>query len=135
MGTEIYQALIIDRSKSPRFAGAPETYDHTGEGNNPLCGDHTKIFVKRDGMKVAHESKGCAILLASADLMAEAVTGMDVTEVQTLSQAFETTVTTGVENQKLGNLNALAGVHAYRSRIRCATLPWAALRDALQGTV
>jgi nitrogen fixation NifU-like protein len=131
MSTDIYQAIIMDRSKTPRFAGALLDHDHAADGNNPMCGDRTKIFVKRDGMKVAHESKGCAILLASADLMAEAVTGMDVTEVQTLSQAFETTVTTGVENQKLGNLNALAGVHAYRSRIRCATLPWAALRDAL----
>ncbi len=135
MSPDIYQALIMDRSKNPRFSGAPPTYDHAAEGNNPLCGDRTKIFVKRDGMKVAHETNGCAILLASADLMAEAVAGLDSAQVQKLYNDFETTVTTGTEKQNLGNLNALAGVHAYRSRIRCATLPWAALRDALQGTV
>jgi len=135
MSTDIYQALIMDRSKNPRFSGAPPSYDHAAEGNNPMCGDRTKIFVTRDGMKIAHESSGCAILLASADLMAEAVAGLDTAKIQNLYNEFEATVTTGTENEILGPLNALAGVHAYRSRIRCATLPWAALRDALQGTV
>jgi nitrogen fixation NifU-like protein len=132
MSAELYQSLIMDRSRAPRFAGAPASYTATASGKNPLCGDETTVFVTHDGT-VRHTSSGCAILLASADLMAEAATGLNPTQIATLHQAFEATVTTGAANAQLGNLNALAGVHEYRSRLRCATLPWAALQDALQG--
>ena len=37
---------------------------------------------------------------------------------------------TGKTDPELGDLNALAGVSEYRSRIRCATLPWSALGEA-----
>ena len=71
-------------------------------------------------------------MTASADLMAEAVAGKDALEVSALRTAFEEVVATGQENPALGNLNALAGVSEYRSRIRCATLPWAALGDVFE---
>jgi nitrogen fixation NifU-like protein len=135
MSAELYQALIMDRSKNPRFAGALADYDAAADGENPMCGDRTKVFIKRDGMQVGHESRGCAIMLASADLMAEAVAGLDAAHVNELSRAFEATVTSGAADDRLGALNALAGVHEYRSRIKCATLPWTALRDALNGDV
>ena len=41
-------------------------------------------------------------------------------------------VNTGKPDPALGDLNALAGVSEYRSRIRCATLPWSALADAVK---
>ena len=128
---ELYQALIMDRSKKPRFAGRPEAYDADAQGENPMCGDHVHVFVKRDGTEVAHESRGCAIMTASADLMAEAVAGKTAGQVRELYKAFEAVVTTGKADSNLGNLNALAGVSEYRSRIRCATLPWSALADAI----
>lgn len=130
---ELYQTLIMDRSKNPRFAGRPTAFDAQAQGNNPLCGDHVEVFVRREGNKVAHESRGCAIMTASADLMAEAVAGKSADEIAKLREAFEQVVTTGVENSDLGDLNALAGVSEYRSRIRCATLPWSALADAVEG--
>jgi nitrogen fixation protein NifU and related proteins len=132
---ELYQALIMDRSRNPRFAGRPVAFDAEAAGDNPLCGDHVQVFVRRDGNKVAHESRGCAIMTASADLMAEAVAGKSTGEIAELRSAFEQVVTTGVANPELGDLNALAGVSEYRSRIRCATLPWSALADAVQGDV
>lgn len=132
---ELYQSLIMDRSKNPRFAGRPVAFDAEAQGDNPLCGDHVQVFVRREGNKVAHESRGCAIMTASADLMAEAVAGKSADEIAKLRSAFEQVVTTGVENSDLGDLNALAGVSEYRSRIRCATLPWSALADAVEGDV
>jgi nitrogen fixation protein NifU and related proteins len=132
---ELYHALIMDRSKNPRFAGRPAAFDAQAQGDNPLCGDHVQVFVRRDGNKVAHESRGCAIMVASADLMAEAVAGKSTDEIAGLRSAFEQVVTTGVENPDLGDLNALAGVSEYRSRIRCATLPWSALADAVEGDI
>jgi nitrogen fixation NifU-like protein len=128
---ELYQTLIMDRSRHPRFAGRPADIVAEAQGDNPMCGDRVHVFVGPDGA-VAHESRGCAIMTASADLMAEAVAGKAASEIAALRASFEQVVTTGTADPRLGDLNALAGVSEYRSRIRCATLPWSALVDALQ---
>jgi nitrogen fixation protein NifU and related proteins len=129
---ELYQSLIMDRSRKPRFAGRLEIFDVEAKGDNPMCGDRVHLFLQRDGMKVQHESRGCAIMTASADLMAEAVANKSPAEIQNLRAAFEEMVNTGKTGSMLGDLNALSGVSEYRSRIRCATLPWSALADAVK---
>jgi nitrogen fixation NifU-like protein len=128
---ELYQALIMDRTKQPRFAGRPEAFDAEGEGDNPICGDRVHIYLTHPG-HTRHVSRGCAIMSASADLMAEAVAGKAPGDIAALHRAFEAMVTTGHADPALGELNALAGVAEYRSRIRCATLPWSALAEALK---
>jgi nitrogen fixation NifU-like protein len=129
---DLYQALIVDRTKNPRHAGKPEQFDAEAEGDNPMCGDHLHVFLRRDGTIVNHVSRGCAIMVASAELMADAVAGLSAAQIAQRRAAFEAMVNTGAEDQSLGALNALAGVSEYRSRIRCATLPWSALTQALE---
>lgn len=129
---ELYHNLIMARSKTPRFASRPTAFDAEGEGDNPMCGDHVHVYICDHGAQISHEARGCAILTASADLMAEATAGQDRAKITMLHHAFEKMVTTGIENPTLGALNALAGVSQYRSRIRCATLPWSALAQALE---
>lgn len=129
---ELYQSLIMQAAKHPRHAGRPDRFDAEGHGDNPMCGDRIHVFVTRDGTKVAHESRGCAIMVASAELMADAVAGLAPGDIAQTRAAFEAVVTTGVADPSLGELNALAGVSQYRSRIRCATLPWSALAQALE---
>jgi len=132
MSAELYQALIMDRTKNPRHAGKPAAYDAEGHGDNPMCGDRITVFVRRAGTQVRYEARGCAIMTASADLMAEAVAGLPPAAVAQRRAAFEAVVNTGAPHPSLGDLNALAGVSDYRSRIRCATLPWSALAEALE---
>jgi nitrogen fixation NifU-like protein len=129
MSAEIYQAVIMDRSKNPRHAGRPARFDAQAEHKNALCGDQVQVFI--NGADIRHESRGCAIMTASADLMAEAVSGKLAGEIAALNKLFEKMVNSGGAEESLGALNALAGVSEYRSRIRCATLPWAALAQAL----
>ena len=69
---------------------------------------------------------------AYADLMADATSGKTGEEIREIFKAFTVTVTTGTENPALGELNALAAVSEFPSRIGCATLPWRALEEALQ---
>ncbi|MBB5371823.1 Fe-S cluster assembly sulfur transfer protein SufU [Acidocella aromatica] len=126
-----YQALIVERHKHPLHAGKPAHFDAQGQGENPICGDAVHVYVSRKGMDVYYETEGCAIMNASADLMADAVAGKTPEQVEQLHHDFEKLVTTGEENPDLGELNALAGLAAYSSRIRCATLPWSALAEAL----
>ena len=129
---ELYQSIIMGRSKNPLHAGKPEIFDAEGEGDNPMCGDRVHIYVQRDGTNVFHESRGCAIMIASAELMADAVAGLSAEQIAQRRAAFEAVVNTGEKDPDLGELNALAGVSEYRSRIRCATLPWSALGQAME---
>jgi len=128
---QLYQSLIMDRARAPRHAGRPDSYDFEAQGDNPMCGDRVHVFVREAGTVVHHEARGCAIMSASADLMADAVAGLDAPQISALRTAFEAVVNTGTADPSIGDLNALAGVYEYRSRIRCATLPWSALGDAL----
>jgi len=130
---ELYQSIIMGRSKNPLHAGKPDVFDAEGEGDNPMCGDRVHIYVQRDGTNVFHESRGCAIMIASAELMADAVAGLDPEQIAQRRAAFEAVVNTGEKDSTLGELNALSGVSEYRSRIRCATLPWTALALAMEG--
>jgi nitrogen fixation NifU-like protein len=129
---QLYHDLIMDRARNPRHAGRPADFAAQGEGDNPMCGDRIHVFLQPDGA-VSHESRGCAIMIASADLMADAVTGLDAAQIERLRLAFEAVATTGTPDPSVGDLNALAGVSQFRSRIRCATLPWSALAEALEG--
>jgi nitrogen fixation NifU-like protein len=129
---DLYQALIMDRTKNPRYAGKPEQFDADGEGDNPMCGDHVHVYLQNDGTQIHHVSRGCAIMVASAELMADAVAGLSALQIAQRRAAFEAMVNTGAQDPSLGALNALAGVSDYRSRIRCATLPWSALAQALE---
>jgi len=130
---QLYQHIVMDRVRNPRRAGRPEKFDAEAEGNNPLCGDRIHVYFDRDGSRISHESQGCAIMIASAELMADAVAGKNAAEIPQLRAEFEAVVSTGTENPALGNLNALANLSEYRSRISCATLPWAILGLALEG--
>jgi nitrogen fixation NifU-like protein len=128
---DIYQALIMQRARTPRHAGKPARFEAEGQGDNPLCGDKIHLYVAGD--EIFHDSRGCAIMTASADLMADAVAGLSAPQIADLRAAFEAVVQSGEPDPSIGDLNALAGVSAYRSRIRCATLPWMALTNALEG--
>ena len=132
---DLYQSLIMDRARAPRHAGRPDRSTADAAGDNPMCGDRTHVYVAAENGHVAivgHDSRGCAIMTASADLMAEAVAGLTPAQIAQRRAAFTAVVTTGTPDPSLGDLNALAGVHEYRSRIRCATLPWSALAEALE---
>lgn len=134
---DLYQSLIMERTKAPHHAGRLSAYDGDAEGDNPMCGDRTHLWIRRAGGKlaaIAHETRGCAITTAASDLMGDAVLGKTEAEIYALADAFESLISTGTApaTPDLADLRALGGVHEYRSRHRCATLPWQALRAALK---
>ncbi len=141
---DLYQEVILDHGRKPRHALRLETYDATAKGDNPMCGDRVQVWVKfaDDAIgQVGFEARGCAISVASADLMAEIVQGRDKADTRALFEAFRNLVRTGAcphcppeLAEPLERLAPLAGVHEYPSRVKCATLPWHALIAALDGT-
>ena len=134
---DLYQDVILDRGRRPRHGTRPAMFDATARGDNPMCGDRVAVFVRYDESgRVADagfEARGCAISVASADLMAEAVIGRSPDEIDGLTDRLEQMTRSGEIDDAPEALRALAGVHAYPSRVKCAMLPWQALRAALHG--
>ncbi|MGA9865190.1 MAG: SUF system NifU family Fe-S cluster assembly protein [Acetobacteraceae bacterium] len=139
---DLYQETILDHGRNPRHGHRLAAFDATARGDNPMCGDRVQVFVKYapDGAiaETGFEARGCAISVASADLMAEVVAGRTPGDTRALFAAFRDLARTGTcpdcEDAALERLQPLAGVHEYPSRVKCATLPWHALLAALDGT-
>lgn len=135
----LYRDLIIDHNKSPRNFRELEPPRTEAEGYNPLCGDRLTVYVRlADGRiaDVAFQGSGCAISIASASLMTEALRGKALEEARALFERMRDLLTDGntePEADELGKLGALSGVRAYPSRVKCATLPWHTLQSALAG--
>ena len=112
---------------------------HGSQVVNPLYGIRCTVYLDlgdhlvRD---IGFEGTGCAILLASASLLTLAVNGKTVEEAWAVAEQFLALVTASSppDGEGLGDLAALAGVSDYPGRVKCATLPWHALRAALEGS-
>lgn len=131
---DLYQEIILDHDRSPRNYGRVENATHSAEGYNPLCGD--RLFVTlRAGERIEEirfEAQACSIAKASASLMTLHARERTIDDARKLAAAFEAMVRgSGDPAADLGELVALAGVRRFPSRIRCATLPWQAVLDAL----
>lgn len=132
----LYQEVILQHSRAPRHAQRPARVDGVGVGDNPMCGDHVEVFVARDDrdslVEIGFEARGCAISIASADLMAQSLRGASPKDAAQLAVAFQRMIEFGDDAAlALTLLRPFAGVHEYRSRHRCALLPWQALLQAI----
>jgi nitrogen fixation NifU-like protein len=134
--TALYQDVVMDHKRAPRNFGTLDAPTHQARGHNPQCGDDLQVSVCVEGDKlrdIRFSGHGCAICMASASMMTEAVRGQDIQLAQQLQQRFRAVLTGQLEPEgaQLGKLISLAGVRAYPSRIKCALLGWHALVHAL----
>ena len=137
---DLYQDVILDHGRRPRHGTRLAAFDASAKGDNPMCGDRVQVFVHHDAGghigQAGFEARGCAISVASADLMAEVVAGRTDADVRVLADRFRNMARTGQTPEgdvAMERLRPLAGVHEYPSRVKCATLPWHALLAALDG--
>lgn len=146
---DLYREIILDHYRNPRNRGElPTPPAHRAEGFNPLCGDEITLFVQVEGDRVADLrvlGQGCSISQSSASMMTTAVKGKSVAEARATVRAFKAMMSiheqyldgsdaeTGLETQEipLGDLEALQGVVKFPVRIKCATLSWNTLSQAL----
>jgi nitrogen fixation NifU-like protein len=133
---ELYQSVIIEHDRHPRNFRTLEGPHRSAEGYNPLCGDRVKVMVSvEDGVitDLSFQGMGCAISKASASLMTETLKGRTVEEASRMFEGFRDALTTAdAESKDLpAKLRALKGVTKYPMRVKCATLAWHAMREAL----
>ncbi len=135
--TDLYQSVILDHNRRPRNYQVLPAANRVGSGNNPLCGDEVTVYVRLDGDRIADisfQGSGCAISQASASLMTINLKGKTLAEAEDIAGGVHKLITTGdVKDDELSDLSALAGVHQFPARIKCATLSWHAALNAVKG--
>jgi nitrogen fixation NifU-like protein len=134
----LYQELILDHYRRPRNKGVLEQPTHTIALNNPLCGDEIDLQLRiEEGVikEVRFIGRGCSISQAAASMMTQIVKEKRLADALALADRM-TAMMHGDEpasqDKALGDLRALAGVAKFPIRVKCAMLPWNALRDALK---
>ncbi len=150
---DLYREIILDHYRSPRNRGElPSPPATRVEGFNPLCGDEIVVYLDvQDGLvnDVRIGGQGCSISQSSASMMSAAVKGKTLDEVQALTRAFKGMMSIHEQSLdgeevdapieidpdvKLGDLEALRGVVKFPVRIKCATLSWNTLMQAIDET-
>jgi nitrogen fixation NifU-like protein len=133
---DLYREVILDHNRSPRNFGRLEPCDSSATGNNPLCGDQLFVTLRLQGeqlAEIAFDGHGCAISVASASMMSEAVKGRSRAEISALYHDVHRLLTEAQyqPTQDLGKLMALGGVREFPARVKCASLCWHTLDAAL----
>ncbi len=137
--SDLYQEILLEHNSKPRNFRKVEGASTTAEGYNPLCGDQITLYLKvvEDVVEdVGFQGVGCAISRASASMMTQSIKGRSIDEAQGVFDAFHNMITHPNEEPDydiLGDLETLAGVNEYPTRIKCAVLPWHTMRSALSG--
>lgn len=150
---DLYREIILDHYRNPRNRGelpTPPAYSETGF--NPLCGDEITLYVQVDGDQLSDvklTGQGCSISQSSASMMSTAVKGKSMAEARATIRTFKAMMSiheqrldgdgadedgAATDDQpevSLGDLEALQGVVKFPVRIKCATLSWNTLAQAL----
>jgi nitrogen fixation NifU-like protein len=119
---DLYRELIIDRYKNPQMRGDLDPNDFTYEDDNPLCGDRIRIDLRVDGNEIVTEAafsgEGCAISLASADLLLESIVGKSLQEVKQFTKE---------------DVLEMLGIQLGPVRLKCALLSLKVLKAGVYG--
>jgi len=135
----LYRGVIMDHYRRPRNRGSLDGPGTVAEGKNPLCGDSVRFeMVVQDGLveKIVFDGHGCAISISSASMLTELLSGKTVDEARALIGKVADFLKgdgSDVDEEELGDVAALEGVAKFPVRIKCALLPFVAVRDALDG--
>ena len=137
--SDLYQEILLEHNRRPRNFRILDDATHQADGFNPLCGDQISLQLKVGDDKVndvGFQGHGCAISRASASLLTQAVKGASSAGAMAMFDEFHRMLTepdAELDYDLLGDLEMLAGVIAYPTRIKCAILAWHTLKAAMDG--
>ncbi len=130
----LYKEIILDHYKNPRNRGEIAGALHQ-EGLNPSCGDELELFLAIDEDRiedVKFTGEGCAISQSSASMMTQAIKGKTLKEALEISRKFKDMIQGKPAAEELGDLQLLQGISKLHARVKCATLAWVTLEQALK---
>lgn len=119
---DLYREAIIDRYKNPRMRGTLDPHDYSYQDDNPLCGDVVRVDLRVDDDDTVTEAafwgEGCAISMASADLLTEELVGMSLEEIKELEK---------------DDILGLLGIELGPVRLKCALLSLKVVKSGVYG--
>ena len=136
MKANVYTAALMEHNAHPDYKYDLEDFTLEHEGINPSCGDEMvlKLRLSEDGVTIeeaAFTGSGCAVSQASADMMAELITGETVEEAKRLSELFIRMIQgeelTDDERDDLDEAYELQSISRMPARVKCAELAWRTL--------
>lgn len=134
---DLYRDILLNHYRKPRHRGHLDAPNRAADGANPLCGDQITVEARLgdDGRihEIAFTGNGCSISQASCSMMTEYVGGRSVDEALAAVEAFQHMMLTGeAPSAEMGDIEALAGVAKFPVRVKCASLAWKTMEQALR---
>ena len=138
--TNVYTAALMEHNAHPDYKYELDEFTHEHEGINPSCGDEMvlRLRLSDDGRTIeeaAFTGQGCAVSQASADIMAELITGETVEEAKRLSALFVRMIQGETlsqdEQDDLDEAYELESISRMPARVKCAELAWRTLDGML----
>ncbi|MEX2230269.1 MAG: SUF system NifU family Fe-S cluster assembly protein [Dehalococcoidia bacterium] len=133
---DLYRDILLDHYRNPRNKGTLDAPTCSAEGANPLCGDVIRLEVALDDGTVDElrfSGAGCSISQASASMMTQYVAGKTIAEAEHAVDDFQRMMIEGASPvDDFGDIEALVGVAKFPARVKCASLAWKTLRQALE---
>lgn len=131
----LYKETLMKHFRNPEYKYENSNSSIKKDGINPSCGDNITIFLDlKDGVinNLSFTGNGCAISMASADILCEVMTG--IKEPKKIIDDFLLMITGEEEIHFQGALKVLEvfkEMQQYPARRSCATLPWETLKITL----
>ena len=134
----IYTAALMQHNSHPDYKYEMEGCTCSHEGINPSCGDELTLQLRIEGDVIEEASftgSGCAVSQASADMMADLITGESVKEAKRLVGLFlgmiKGEILTEEDKEDLDEAAELESISRMPARVKCAELAWRTLEKLL----
>lgn len=134
----IYTAALMQHNAHPDYKYKMEAPTCSHEGVNPSCGDELTLQLRIEGGVIEEASfvgSGCAVSQASADMMADLITGETVAEAKRLLGLFFKMIKgeplDDEEREDLDEAAQLESISRMPARVKCAELAWRTLEKLL----
>lgn len=130
----IYTAALMQHNSHPDYKYEMEGCTCSHEGVNPSCGDELTLQLRiEDGVieEASFVGSGCAVSQASADMMADLITGETVKEAKRLVGLFlgmiKGEALSEEDKEDLDEAAELESISRMPARVKCAELAWRTL--------
>ncbi len=134
----IYTAALMQHNSHPDYKYEMDNCTCSHEGVNPSCGDELTLQLRIEGDVIEEASfvgSGCAVSQASADIMADLITGETVEEAKRLLDLFLNMIKgeelSEEDLEDLDEAAELEGISRMPARVKCAELAWRTLEKLL----
>lgn len=134
----IYTAALMQHNSHPDYKYEMEGCTCSHEGVNPSCGDELTLQLRiEDGVieEASFVGSGCAVSQASADMMADLITGETVEKAKRLVGLFlgmiKGEALSEEDKEDLDEAAELESISRMPARVKCAELAWRTLEKLL----